>query len=505
MTIHEIEERTGMTRANIRYYERAGLLAPERADNNYRDYSDADLAALQKVQLLRQLRVPVGEIARLRSGELELGGVLMEQSEKLRGESDELGEAAVLCQALLDAQASYDDLDAARWLHQTETGKPRRWQPLTLDVLPTAPLLWKRFLARAFDLTLLSTIMTILRMLVLRWPFAWEWWIVWRYYGWLGMPDWVAMWINLLAAFAALAVLEPLLLCTAGTTPGKWLFGLRVRTPEGEKLTYRQGLKRIWSVFARGVGFTIPFYRLWRLWKSYRTAEKGKPLPWESDSCCESGQRRLCGLWFILANAACLGAIFLAFSQAILPLHRGGLTVSELVENCNMYLWQFCGQRSRIYLTEEGRWVDKRGLYSRYSAVSWSDYQFETDERGIVTAVRVEYEDELEPDESFSVPNDIEVLYFAYVMANNHVTPQELLRLRYWVFLARGLPSLTEDFETTVGDIRITNRFSYSGYENVTLPNGETLLCAVEGEPQRSYWSLLLERIDGEGAAPDRG
>ena len=94
MTIHEIEERTGMTRANIRYYERAGLLAPERADNNYRDYSDADLAALQKVQLLRQLRVPVGEIARLRSGELELGGVLMEQSEKLRGESDELGALA---------------------------------------------------------------------------------------------------------------------------------------------------------------------------------------------------------------------------------------------------------------------------------------------------------------------------------------------------------------------------------------------------------------------------
>ena len=36
MTIKELEERTGMTRANIRYYEQEGLLAPARKENGYR-------------------------------------------------------------------------------------------------------------------------------------------------------------------------------------------------------------------------------------------------------------------------------------------------------------------------------------------------------------------------------------------------------------------------------------------------------------------------------------
>ena len=83
MTIHEIEERTGMARANIRYYERVGLLAPCRSGNNYRDYSEDDLAALQKIRLLRQLRIPVSDIARLQSGEAELLTLLAGQAERL--------------------------------------------------------------------------------------------------------------------------------------------------------------------------------------------------------------------------------------------------------------------------------------------------------------------------------------------------------------------------------------------------------------------------------------
>ena len=43
MTIKELEARTGMVRANIRYYEEEGLLAPRRLDNGYRDYSEEDV------------------------------------------------------------------------------------------------------------------------------------------------------------------------------------------------------------------------------------------------------------------------------------------------------------------------------------------------------------------------------------------------------------------------------------------------------------------------------
>ena len=37
MTIKELEQQLQIPRANIRYYEREGLLRPQRGENNYRD------------------------------------------------------------------------------------------------------------------------------------------------------------------------------------------------------------------------------------------------------------------------------------------------------------------------------------------------------------------------------------------------------------------------------------------------------------------------------------
>lgn len=53
MNIKEIEQRSGLTRANIRYYEQEGLLRPARQENKYRDYSDEDLETLLRIALLR--------------------------------------------------------------------------------------------------------------------------------------------------------------------------------------------------------------------------------------------------------------------------------------------------------------------------------------------------------------------------------------------------------------------------------------------------------------------
>ncbi|MDR3784395.1 MAG: MerR family transcriptional regulator, partial [Dysosmobacter sp.] len=52
-----MEARSGVPRANIRYYEAEGLLAPARSGNGYRDYSEEDLRTLEKIKLLRRLGV----------------------------------------------------------------------------------------------------------------------------------------------------------------------------------------------------------------------------------------------------------------------------------------------------------------------------------------------------------------------------------------------------------------------------------------------------------------
>ncbi|MBA3979699.1 MAG: MerR family transcriptional regulator [Alcanivorax sp.] len=54
MQIAELEQRTGVSRHTLRYYEKAGLLQEvERRGNNYRDYTDK---AVERVIMVRQLK-----------------------------------------------------------------------------------------------------------------------------------------------------------------------------------------------------------------------------------------------------------------------------------------------------------------------------------------------------------------------------------------------------------------------------------------------------------------
>ena len=54
MRIAELEQRTGVSRHTLRYYEKEGLLLEVgRRGNNYRDYSDK---AVQRVGMVRQLK-----------------------------------------------------------------------------------------------------------------------------------------------------------------------------------------------------------------------------------------------------------------------------------------------------------------------------------------------------------------------------------------------------------------------------------------------------------------
>ena len=76
MTIKELENKTGMTRANIRFYESEGLLSPRRLDNGYRDYSEEDARTLEKIRLLRQLQLDLDTIRKVQQGALTLDQAL---------------------------------------------------------------------------------------------------------------------------------------------------------------------------------------------------------------------------------------------------------------------------------------------------------------------------------------------------------------------------------------------------------------------------------------------
>jgi DNA-binding transcriptional MerR regulator len=62
-SIGQLSQQTGISREAIRYYERIGLLPiPQRAENGYRQYGEADVERLQFIRRSRALDFAINEI-----------------------------------------------------------------------------------------------------------------------------------------------------------------------------------------------------------------------------------------------------------------------------------------------------------------------------------------------------------------------------------------------------------------------------------------------------------
>lgn len=61
----EIQEKTGLTRKAIEYYENKDLVKPQKTINGFRNYSQEDLASLKKISVYRKLGLSVYEIKKI--------------------------------------------------------------------------------------------------------------------------------------------------------------------------------------------------------------------------------------------------------------------------------------------------------------------------------------------------------------------------------------------------------------------------------------------------------
>lgn len=63
MQIKTLEERSGLTRDTLRFYERSGLItAPRRLSNGYREYDEHTLAELKFISTAREVGFTLTEI-----------------------------------------------------------------------------------------------------------------------------------------------------------------------------------------------------------------------------------------------------------------------------------------------------------------------------------------------------------------------------------------------------------------------------------------------------------
>ena len=66
LRIGEAAHASGVSAANIRYYEKQGLMAPQgRGDNSYRLYSEGDLHQLRFIRLCRAMDMSLDEVRTL--------------------------------------------------------------------------------------------------------------------------------------------------------------------------------------------------------------------------------------------------------------------------------------------------------------------------------------------------------------------------------------------------------------------------------------------------------
>lgn len=98
MNTKQIEELTGISRQNIRYYERMGLLQPKRDEGNkYRDYSEDDVGRLKMIKMLRMLDMPIEEIGKVIHRETTLHEAIEVQKEELVLRQKQLQAAIDMC------------------------------------------------------------------------------------------------------------------------------------------------------------------------------------------------------------------------------------------------------------------------------------------------------------------------------------------------------------------------------------------------------------------------
>ena len=116
MKINKVEELVGITKKNIRFYEEKGLITPARnEDNRYREYSDEDVETLRKIKLLRQLSVPIDEIAKLQNGHLTLEDCMRRHRIYLDREEENIRQKKSICLQIEESKDQLLQLDTEKY------------------------------------------------------------------------------------------------------------------------------------------------------------------------------------------------------------------------------------------------------------------------------------------------------------------------------------------------------------------------------------------------------
>ncbi len=348
MKVKEIEIRSGMDRSNIRFYEREGFINPERFENGYREYTEDDLNKLVWIKLLRSLQISLDEVKSLFSDEKSLLEVLKRQVSDLEEAKGDIHYAQQICEKIRQSGSHISELNPYEYLElleKKEVVSKHDYFTVKKDRLPQVFLPWTRFFARSLDLALYVLLWGSIQVFYLHVPLVNK---IIR-----------GLILDVLMIVFFMIIFEPILIATTGTTIGKSVFGLKIKTFEMTKLSYGDALRRTYLVLVDGMGLLIPIYSMIRLFKSYKLCSDEEVLQWDEGLAYDLKDNNK--LRYFAAGGVSILVLLLfilTFKAQVFPPHRGDLTLKEYTENFQYYQKLLGVDFSGYTLSDTGQWAE---------------------------------------------------------------------------------------------------------------------------------------------------
>lgn len=116
MRISEVAEKTGLSISNIRFYEKKGLIGPDRdKDSKYRNYTEEDLALIKQILLFRKMDFSIETISNILNNKLTIEDAIQNQITELEEKRDSIQSSIDLCQKIA-GDGQYSSLDTDYYL-----------------------------------------------------------------------------------------------------------------------------------------------------------------------------------------------------------------------------------------------------------------------------------------------------------------------------------------------------------------------------------------------------
>lgn len=306
--------------------------------------------------------------------------ILTEQIEILEQRIQEDTQAKFVCRQMQYDGVQFASLDSKRYLEMLTAPMPQIVRPFR-ETVNREYHPWRRYFARMLDYRIVAAIFQFVIVVLVRIrPFESN----------------AVQLLNFASHFIAVPVFA-VLIHSFGTTPGKWAMGIRLENVNGERLSGGEALYREGKIVWHGLGFFLPLFTFWRMYRSYKDDKDGNAQCWNEDTEIIYTQWSAVKKCVFVAMYICslLLSVFVAF-DTYMPTFRGdSLTVSQFSQNHQDYenIWDL---RTEYYLGEKGTWQLRNDVNHGYYVIGEPieaerpAFTYELDEKGNIIAVSYE-------------------------------------------------------------------------------------------------------------------